>query len=70
MLDFASNRAKNLKTVILLSFDNLYALKYERLDIDWPLKDKGLMTKEEVENLFEIARSTGVKNVQWSIISR
>ena len=54
----------------LLSFNNLCTAKYERLDWDWPLKDEKLMTNEEMENLYEIARQTGVKNVRWSGLTK
>ena len=50
----------------LLSFNNLCTSKYERLDMEWSLKDEQLMTKEEMERFFEIAKSTGVKNPHWS----
>ncbi|MHA1149123.1 MAG: glycyl-radical enzyme activating protein [Promethearchaeota archaeon] len=50
----------------LLAFNNLCTSKYERLAMEWPLKDVPLMKKEEMEHFFEIANQTGVKNVQWS----
>lgn len=50
----------------LLSFNNLCSSKYERLDMTWALKDAKLLKKEEMEYLFEIAKSTGAKNVKWS----
>ncbi len=50
----------------LLAFNNLCVSKYERLNLIWSLKDRDLMTKEKIENFYEIARSTGVINVQWS----
>ena len=54
----------------LLSFNNLCTAKYERLDWDWPLKDEGLMTNEEMEILYEVAKRTGVKNVRWSGLTK
>ncbi len=54
----------------LLSFNNLCTAKYERLNMDWPLKDLALMTKQEIEILFDIAKKTGVKNVQWSGLTK
>jgi len=54
----------------LLSFNNLCTAKYERLNMDWPLKDLVLMTKQEIETLFDIAKKTGVKNVQWSGLTK
>jgi pyruvate formate lyase activating enzyme len=54
----------------LLSFNRLCSEKYSRLGIDWILKDEPLMTKEEIEYFFEIAKSTGVKFVHWSGLTR
>ena len=54
----------------LLSFNNLCTAKYERLGWEWPLKDEKLMTDEEMEKLYEIAKGTGVKNVQWSGLTK
>lgn len=54
----------------LLSFNRLCADKYTRLDMDWILKDEPLMTKKEMENFLEIAKNTGVKNVQWSGLTK
>ena len=54
----------------LLSFNRLCTEKYSRLGIDWILKDEPLMTKEEIEYFFEIAKSTGVKFVHWSGLTR
>jgi len=54
----------------LLSFNNLCTAKYERLDLDWILKEEPLMAKEQMEHLYEIAKETGVKNVQWSGLTK
>ncbi len=54
----------------LLSFNCLCADKYTRLGMDWILKDEPLMTKKEMENFLEIAKNTGVKNVQWSGLTK
>lgn len=54
----------------LLSFNNLCAAKYERLDKDWCLKDEPLMSNEEMERLFEVAKKTGVQNVRWSGLTK
>jgi pyruvate formate lyase activating enzyme len=54
----------------LLAFNNLCTSKYERLNLEWPLKDEPLMNKQEMERLFEIAKSTGVKNVHWSGLTK
>jgi len=54
----------------LLAFNSLCTAKYERLDLDWILKDEPLMTKEEMEHFFEFAKSTGVNNVKWSGLTK
>jgi len=54
----------------LLAFNNLCASKYERLDMIWALKGTPLMSKEEVEILYNIALKTGVKEVRWSGLTK
>ncbi len=54
----------------LLSFNNLCTAKYERLDLNWILKEEPLMAKERIEHLYEIAKKTSVKNVQWSGLTK
>lgn len=65
---------KNLKNIPerwdLLAFNNLCISKYERLGLDWGLKDEALLTQDEIENLYEIALKTGVRNVHWSGLTR
>jgi pyruvate formate lyase activating enzyme len=54
----------------LLSFNNLCIDKYKRLDLDWELKEINLMRRAEIEKLYSIAKDTGVKNVQWSGLTK
>jgi pyruvate formate lyase activating enzyme len=54
----------------LLAFNNLCKDKYERLDMEWKLKEVPLMRKVEIEDLYQIAIQTGVKNVQWSGLTK
>ncbi len=54
----------------LLSLNKLCDIKYSRLGMSWPFSVMPLMTKEEMENFLEIAKSTGVKNVKWSGLTR
>lgn len=54
----------------LLAFNNLCISKYDRLDLDWVLKDSPLMTKQEVENLYDVALKTGVSQVKWSGLTK
>ena len=34
--------------------------------MEWALKEEPLMTKDEMEHFFDIAKSAGVKNPHWS----
>jgi pyruvate formate lyase activating enzyme len=69
--NFIVNELKNIpERWDLLSFNNLCISKYERLDMDWPLKAIPLMKKREVEVLFELAKNTGAKNVHWSGLTK
>ncbi|TFF89226.1 MAG: glycyl-radical enzyme activating protein, partial [Promethearchaeota archaeon] len=68
---FIVNKLKNIpERWDLLSFNNLCTGKYERLDLEWPLKDTSLMSKGEIDNLFRVAKQTGVKNVKWSGLTK
>ena len=52
----------------LLAFNNLCKDKYDRLDMDWQLKDIALIKQEKMEALYEVARSSGVEpeKVLWT----
>lgn len=54
----------------LLSFNNLCSAKYERLDMEWSLKDYPLISANEMDNFTEIGKSIGVKNVHWSGLTK
>ena len=54
----------------LCAFNNLCNDKYERLGKEWDFKDAGLMTRARMDELVEIAKSAGAKNVVWSGMSR
>lgn len=54
----------------LLAFNNLCRDKYERLYIDWKYKNEKLMTKKEMDNLLNIAKSYGLKEVYWTGATR
>ncbi|MFX0041210.1 MAG: glycyl-radical enzyme activating protein [Promethearchaeota archaeon] len=54
----------------LLAFNNLCIAKYERLDMDWPLKNCSLISEEEMEHFLQTAKSTGVRNVRWSGLTK
>jgi pyruvate formate lyase activating enzyme len=54
----------------LLSFNNLCTSKYDRLDMEWPLKNVPLMKTSEIEKLFNLAKSTEARNVHWSGLTK
>ena len=68
--------ADNLNDVVsrwdLCAFNNLCKNKYQRMDIDWMFKDEELMRKDEMNQLAEIARKTGIDPgiVCWSGATR
>jgi len=69
--EFIVNKLNNVpEQWDLLAFNNLCASKYQRLNLDWVFKDEPLMFKEQMESLYEIARSTGVKNPKWSGLTK
>ena len=50
----------------LLSFNNMCKSKYERLGMNWELKDVPLIEKGDMEEFRKIAEGTGLSNVRWS----
>lgn len=54
----------------LLSFNNLCSAKYERLDMEWSLKDYPLVSADEMDRFIEIGKEIGVKNVRWSGLTK
>ena len=69
--DFIVNKLHNIpERWDLLSFNNLCSAKYERLDLEWSLKDLPLISSDEMDKLIEIGQKIGVSNVQWSGLTR
>ncbi len=69
--EFIVNELKNIpERWDLLSFNNLCTSKYDRLDMEWPLKGVPLMKASEIEKLFNLAKSTGARNVHWSGLTK
>ncbi|MFX1419075.1 MAG: glycyl-radical enzyme activating protein [Promethearchaeota archaeon] len=69
--EFIVNKLDNIpKRWDLLAFNNLCIAKYERLDMDWLLEKCTLMSEVEMEHFLQIAKSTGVRNVRWSGLTR
>ncbi|MFW9833244.1 MAG: glycyl-radical enzyme activating protein [Candidatus Thorarchaeota archaeon] len=69
--DFIVNELNNIPDVWdLLAFNKLCETKYSRLGLSWPLENEPLMTKDEMEHLLDIAKTTGVERVKWSGLIR
>jgi len=69
--EFIVNKLENIpERWDLLAFNNLCTTKYERLNMVWPLEDYSLMSEEEMEHFLQIAKSTGVRNVRWSGLTK
>ncbi len=69
--NFIVNNLKNIpERWDLLAFNNLCTTKYERLDMEWPLDKFSLLSEEEIAHFLRIAKSTGVKNVRWSGLTK
>jgi pyruvate formate lyase activating enzyme len=54
----------------LLAFNNLCISQYERLGMDFPLRDAELMRRQEMEALKAAAEEEGAPNVHWSGATR
>jgi pyruvate formate lyase activating enzyme len=54
----------------LLAFNNLCSAQYERLGMEFPLKEAELVRKEEMEALKDAAVEEGAPNVHWSGATR
>ncbi|MHA1972468.1 MAG: glycyl-radical enzyme activating protein [Candidatus Hodarchaeales archaeon] len=54
----------------LLAYNNLAKDKYERMDLSYLCEGLELYTKEEMEEFYRIAQSTGANNVQWSGLTK
>jgi pyruvate formate lyase activating enzyme len=69
--NFIVNNLKNIpERWDLLAFNNLCITKYERLDMEWPLDKFSLLSEEQMAHFLHIAKSTGVKNVRWSGLTK
>lgn len=60
----------NFKNINYLLILDLCISKYERLDMEWQLKNEPLMKEEEMEHFLKIAEATGVKNPHWSGLTK
>ncbi|MBY9015401.1 MAG: glycyl-radical enzyme activating protein [Candidatus Lokiarchaeota archaeon] len=69
--EFIVNKLHNIpERWDLLSFNNLCTAKYERLDIEWCLKDFTLISTDKMDEYLEIGKKSGVRNVQWSGLTK
>jgi hypothetical protein len=56
----------NVERFDLLAFNKMCIDKYALFGLEYPLKDKDLMTSERMAHLASIATEEGVSNVVWS----
>jgi pyruvate formate lyase activating enzyme len=63
---FVVDNIPNVERFDLLAFNKMCIDKYALFGLEYPLKDKDLMTSERMEHLASIAREEGVSNVVWS----
>ncbi len=54
----------------LLAYNNLACDKYERIGLVYPCKELELLREEDMKNFQKLAKSTGVKNVHWSGLTK
>ncbi|MEW5944678.1 MAG: glycyl-radical enzyme activating protein [bacterium] len=64
--EFAARHVPTVERHDLLSFSNLCTSKYERLETNFPLRGRELLTKETMERLREASEAAGMKNAVWS----
>jgi pyruvate formate lyase activating enzyme len=67
---FVAKEMPDAERYDLLAFNNLCTAQYERLGMDFALKDAELVRKEEMEALKEAAEQEGAPNVHWSGATR
>jgi pyruvate formate lyase activating enzyme len=67
---FVAQEMPGVKRYDLLAFNNLCTAQYERLGMEFPLKEAELVRKEEMEALKEAAEQEGAPNVHWSGATR
>ncbi|TFG31754.1 glycyl-radical enzyme activating protein [Candidatus Thorarchaeota archaeon] len=63
---FITTQMKNVERYDLLAFNRMCTDKYKLFDLEYPLKDADLISKETMEHLAKIAREEGVSQVAWS----
>jgi pyruvate formate lyase activating enzyme len=63
---FIINYMPNVERFDLLAFNKMCIDKYALFGLEYPLKDKDLVTRDKMEQLVKVAREEGVSNVFWS----
>jgi pyruvate formate lyase activating enzyme len=67
---FVAQEMPDAERYDLLAFNNLCSAQYERLEMEFPLKEAELMRKEEMEAFKDAALEEGAPNVHWSGATR
>jgi pyruvate formate lyase activating enzyme len=67
---FVAKEMPDAERYDLLAFNNLCTAQYERLAMDFPLKEAELVRKGEMEAFRKAAEQEGAPNVHWSGATR
>jgi pyruvate formate lyase activating enzyme len=67
---FVAQEMPNAERYDLLAFNNLCEAQYERLGMEFPLREAELLRREEMEALKKAAEDAGAPNVHWSGATR
>ena len=66
LADFAAADLPTVERYDLLAFSNMCTAKYERLDMEFSLRDEALLSSERMESLRALVESKGLPNATWS----
>ena len=68
--EFIAGNLKAAERWDLLAFNNTCGSKYARLGLEWELDGAGLLDRSAMESLAQVARASGVREVEWSGATR
>ena len=68
--EFIAGNLKAAERWDLLAFNNTCVSKYARLGLEWELDGAGLLDRSVMESLAQVARASGVREVEWSGATR
>jgi pyruvate formate lyase activating enzyme len=70
LAEFIAGNLETAERWDLLAFNNTCGSKYARLGLEWELDGAGLMDRSVMESLAQVARASGVREVEWSGATR